>query len=58
VHALAKVIRAKFRNGLCQRFARGDLGLHAVVPALLRSLRQKDWGADCRSFGEPHSRLA
>jgi hypothetical protein len=43
VRALAKVFRGKLLDGLRQRFERGELGPDEALPALLRSLRKKDW---------------
>ena len=43
VRALAKVFRGKFTGGLRQRFDRGDLGPDDALPALLHTLRQRDW---------------
>jgi hypothetical protein len=43
VRALAKVFRGKLLDGLRQRLDRGELGPDDALPALLHTLRGKDW---------------
>jgi hypothetical protein len=43
VRALAKVFRGKLLDGLRERLDRGELGTEDALPALLHTLRGKDW---------------